>query len=68
MRDGQLLEKQSIDKMCADHVPVLFPSLLEPHLYISSSSRHIPTVVIQGRYDVVCPVCPYHTWTLEALD
>ncbi|KAF8656231.1 hypothetical protein AX16_002667 [Volvariella volvacea WC 439] len=32
MRDGQLLEKQSIDKI-----------------------RHIPTVVVQGRYDVVCP-------------
>ncbi|KIL67652.1 hypothetical protein M378DRAFT_269450 [Amanita muscaria Koide BX008] len=32
MRDGQLLEQQSIDKI-----------------------RHIPTVIIQGRYDVVCP-------------
>ncbi|TFK40423.1 proline iminopeptidase [Crucibulum laeve] len=32
MRDGQLLEKQEIDKI-----------------------RHIPTVVVQGRYDVVCP-------------
>ncbi|KAJ3564305.1 hypothetical protein NP233_g8381 [Leucocoprinus birnbaumii] len=32
MRDGQLLEKQSIDKI-----------------------RHIPTVIVQGRYDVVCP-------------
>ncbi|TFY66806.1 hypothetical protein EVG20_g4283 [Dentipellis fragilis] len=32
MRDGQLLEKQEIDKI-----------------------RHIPTVVIQGRYDSVCP-------------
>ncbi|KAG8984914.1 hypothetical protein FRB93_006168 [Tulasnella sp. JGI-2019a] len=32
MRDGQLLEKQSIDKI-----------------------RHIPTTVIQGRYDMVCP-------------
>ncbi|KAG5722983.1 Proline iminopeptidase [Termitomyces sp. T112] len=32
MRDGQLLEKQSIDRI-----------------------RHIPTVVIQGRWDVVCP-------------
>ncbi|KAF8591077.1 proline iminopeptidase [Ramaria rubella] len=31
-RDGQLLEKQEIDKI-----------------------RHIPTVVVQGRYDVVCP-------------
>ncbi|KAJ8453949.1 hypothetical protein ONZ51_g13313 [Trametes cubensis] len=33
MRDGQLLEKQEIDKI-----------------------RHIPCVVVQGRYDVVCPV------------
>ncbi|KAF5359556.1 hypothetical protein D9756_003460 [Leucocoprinus leucothites] len=32
MRDGQILEKQSIDKI-----------------------RHIPTVIIQGRYDVACP-------------
>ncbi|KIL67669.1 hypothetical protein M378DRAFT_185689 [Amanita muscaria Koide BX008] len=32
MRDGQLLEQQSIDKI-----------------------RHIPTVIVQGRYDVVCP-------------
>ncbi|KAF8635173.1 hypothetical protein AX15_000508 [Amanita polypyramis BW_CC] len=32
MRDGQLLEQQSIDKI-----------------------RHIPTIIIQGRYDVVCP-------------
>ncbi|EGG06783.1 uncharacterized protein MELLADRAFT_116405 [Melampsora larici-populina 98AG31] len=32
MRDGQLLEKDEIDKI-----------------------RHIPTVIVQGRYDVVCP-------------
>lgn len=32
MRDGQLLEKASIDKI-----------------------RHIPAVIIQGRYDSVCP-------------
>ncbi|KAG8995082.1 hypothetical protein FRB90_000278 [Tulasnella sp. 427] len=32
MREGQLLEKQGIDKI-----------------------RHIPTVIVQGRYDVVCP-------------
>lgn len=32
MRDGQLLEKESIAKIA-----------------------HIPTVVVQGRYDVVCP-------------
>ncbi|KAL7279077.1 hypothetical protein ACG7TL_006914 [Trametes sanguinea] len=32
MRDGQLLEKQEIDKI-----------------------RHIPCVVVQGRYDVICP-------------
>ncbi|KLO17410.1 peptidase S33, proline iminopeptidase 1 [Schizopora paradoxa] len=32
MREGQLLEKQEIDKI-----------------------RHIPTVIVQGRYDVVCP-------------
>lgn len=32
MKEGQLLEKQSIDKI-----------------------RHIPCIVVQGRYDVVCP-------------
>ncbi|KAJ7650157.1 proline iminopeptidase [Roridomyces roridus] len=37
MRDGQLLEKQEIDKI-----------------------RHIPTVVVQGRYDVVCPATTAH--------
>jgi len=37
MREGQLLEKQSIDKI-----------------------RHIPTVVVQGRYDVVCPARTAH--------
>ncbi|KAH8099953.1 proline iminopeptidase [Cristinia sonorae] len=36
-RDGQLLEKQEIDKI-----------------------RHIPTVVVQGRYDVVCPATTAH--------
>ncbi|PFH47956.1 hypothetical protein AMATHDRAFT_66482 [Amanita thiersii Skay4041] len=40
MRDGQLLEKQSIDKI-----------------------RNIPTIVIQGRYDVVCP--PTTAWALK---
>jgi len=32
MRDGQLLEQQSIDKI-----------------------QHIPTIIVQGRYDVICP-------------
>ncbi|KAF8349172.1 prolyl aminopeptidase serine peptidase [Amanita rubescens] len=32
MREGQLLEQQSLDKI-----------------------RHIPVVIVQGRYDVVCP-------------
>jgi len=32
MREGQLLDRQEIDKI-----------------------RHIPTIVVQGRYDVVCP-------------
>jgi len=32
MREGQLLEKQEIDKI-----------------------RHIPTIAVQGRYDVICP-------------
>ncbi|GJE88585.1 proline iminopeptidase [Phanerochaete sordida] len=37
MRDGQLLERQSIDKI-----------------------RHIPCVIVQGRYDVVCPATTAH--------
>jgi len=37
MREGQLLEPQSIDKI-----------------------RHIPTIVVQGRYDVVCPITTAH--------
>ncbi|RXW15284.1 hypothetical protein EST38_g10571 [Candolleomyces aberdarensis] len=37
MKEGQLLEKQSIDKI-----------------------RHIPTVVVQGRYDVCCPATTAH--------
>jgi len=40
MRDGQLLEKQEIDKI-----------------------RHIPTVVVQGRYDVICPATT--AWALK---
>lgn len=38
MREGQLLEKQEIDKI-----------------------RHIPTIVVQGRYDVVCPASTAYT-------
>ncbi|KIK35180.1 hypothetical protein CY34DRAFT_812370 [Suillus luteus UH-Slu-Lm8-n1] len=40
MRDGQLLEKQELDKI-----------------------RHIPTIVVQGRYDVVCPATT--AWALK---
>ncbi|KAH8118001.1 proline iminopeptidase [Phellopilus nigrolimitatus] len=40
MRDGQLLEKQEIDKM---HVLFL-----------------LMTIVVQGRYDIVCPITTAH--------
>ena len=40
MRDGQLLERQEIDKI-----------------------RHIPCVIVQGRYDVVCPATT--AWALK---
>jgi anion-transporting ArsA/GET3 family ATPase len=50
MRQGQLLEKQSIDKMYADTLTIC------PDITNVVCSRHIPTVVVQGRYDVVCPV------------
>lgn len=40
MRDGQLLEKESVDKI-----------------------RHIPTIIVQGRYDVLCPVTT--AWDLK---
>lgn len=52
MRDGQLLEKQEIDKM---YVLSFLGACRadETRCY----SRHIPTIVVQGRYDCVCPVC-----------
>lgn len=40
MRQGQLLEKQSIDKI-----------------------RHLPCIIVQGRYDVVCPATT--AWALK---
>ncbi|KAL4062746.1 Alpha/Beta hydrolase protein [Scleroderma yunnanense] len=40
MRDGQLLEEQSIEKI-----------------------RHIPMIIVQGRYDVVCPATT--AWALK---
>lgn len=57
MRDGQLLEKQEIDKMydCVI-LHILIPLLT---CTCPSFSRHIPTIVVQGRYDVVCPVRIY---------
>ncbi|KAG6373374.1 prolyl aminopeptidase serine peptidase [Boletus reticuloceps] len=42
VRDGQLLEEQSIDKI-----------------------RQIPTIVVQGRYDVVCPATT--AWALKTV-
>jgi proline iminopeptidase len=42
VRDGQLLEEQSIAKI-----------------------RHIPTIVVQGRYDVVCPATT--AWALKTV-
>ncbi|KIM64355.1 hypothetical protein SCLCIDRAFT_115558 [Scleroderma citrinum Foug A] len=42
MRDGQLLEEQSIEKI-----------------------RHIPMIVVQGRYDVVCPATT--AWALKTI-
>jgi hypothetical protein len=50
MRDGQLLDKQEIDKMYVHLTSVLCPC------FLTITSRHIPTIVVQGRYDVVCPV------------
>lgn len=52
MRDGQLLEKEQIDKMYALNIIHMIRGLLANLVH----SRHIPTVVVQGRYDVVCPV------------
>lgn len=51
MRDGQLLEEQNIAKMQVEM------SLSCSLLLTSVCSRHIPTIVVQGRYDVVCTVC-----------
>jgi hypothetical protein len=52
MRDGQLLEVQAIDKMSVLHSICTN----ESHVSLDILSRHIPCTVIQGRYDVVCPV------------
>ena len=52
MRDGQLLEKEQIDKMYALNIIHMIRGLHANLVH----SRHIPTVVVQGRYDVVCPV------------
>ena len=51
MRDGQLLDKQEIDKMWGQ----LDASVLHGRSRHSFHSRHIPCVVVQGRYDVICP-------------
>ena len=51
MREGQLLEPQEIDKMYV-YLHNVFIYLF-PIVYLR---RHIPTIVVQGRYDVVCPV------------
>ena len=56
MRDGQLLEKEQIDKMYALNIIHMIRGLLANLVH----SRHIPTVVVQGRYDVVCPVRLFH--------
>ncbi|KAH0833214.1 prolyl aminopeptidase serine peptidase [Lanmaoa asiatica] len=57
MRDGQLLEEQSIAKMQVEL------SVSCPLLLTCICSRHIPTIVVQGRYDVVCPVTT--AWALK---
>ena len=53
MRDGQLLESQEIDKMW------VYKYLDTRKFNHCLFSRHIPTVIVQGRYDVVCPVSCY---------
>ena len=57
MRDGQLLDKQEIDKMYAILFPPVQATCIEdahlPRLVLRS--RHIPCVIVQGRYDVICP-------------
>ena len=56
MRDGQLLDKQEIDKMYAIFSLVQSTCIDGAHLpRLVSCSRHIPCVIVQGRYDVICP-------------
>ena len=50
MREGQLLESQEIDKM------YVYLHIVYNIFSIVCFRRHIPTIVVQGRYDVVCPV------------
>ncbi|KAB5594002.1 Proline iminopeptidase [Ceratobasidium theobromae] len=57
MRQGQLLEKQSIDKM------YVLPTIHLKHITDVARSRDIPTIVVQGRYDVVCPMTT--AWALK---
>ena len=52
MREGQLLEVQEIDKMYV-YFLTSFINLFFSIVYLR---RHIPTIVVQGRYDVICPV------------
>ena len=51
MREGQLLESQEIDKMY-----VYLHTSFMTFFTVVYFRRHIPTIVVQGRYDVVCPV------------
>ena len=56
MRDGQLLDKQEIDKMYAFFSLVQATCIEGAHSSrLVSCSRHIPCVIVQGRYDVICP-------------
>src|SRR5258708_11161692 len=54
-RDNYLTRKRSI--RCKEPLhPCALSVQLKPHTH--THSRHIPTIAVQGRYDVVCPVCP----------
>lgn len=63
MRDGQLLEKQNIDKIRQSLTRLSQYARGAKPLTVGVPLGHIPTVIAQGRYDVVCPATT--AWALK---
>jgi proline iminopeptidase len=54
MEQGQLLKKENVDIMWVilGHPEQIAATDFIPH------SKHIPCIIVQGRYDIICPVSP----------